>query len=403
MAMSSAIVREQGNRRAIIEGLRAEFRRLYGGEPEVFRAPGRVNLIGDHTDYNDGLVMPMALEFGTYVAVSAHDDQRVRIRSRNFDESVEFRLSEIRAPQSGHWSNYVRGVAGVLLAEGIPLRGADLLIDSNVPIGAGLSSSAAIEVASALAFLASAGASMEMIKVALVSQRAEHEYVDTMCGIMDQFISCFGQANRALMLDCRSLEYEALLVPEEVRVVVCNTKVKHDHASGSYNDRRRDCEAGVRTMRAHGLPDIRALRDVSMRDLDGCREWLPETVYRRCRHVITENARVAAASAALKTQDLKSFGELMYESHASLRDDYEVSCKELDVMVKIARGLPGVYGARMTGGGFGGCTVNFVPAPAVQDFVAMVEREYARITGVTPEVYVCVPGDGAGPVMDEPA
>jgi len=401
--MNSPIVRERGNRRLLVEGLRADFQRLYDREPVIFRAPGRVNLIGDHTDYNDGLVMPVAIEFATYVAAAAREDRRVRVRSDNFNDSAEFCLDEVEVPQSSQWSNYVRGVAGVLLSENTSLRGVDLLIDSDVPIGAGLSSSAALEVASALALLGAANASMEMIKVVQLCQRAEHEYVGTRCGIMDQFVSCFGKANRALMLDCRSLAYELVRVPDEVRIVICNTRVERGLASGSYNDRRRDCETGVRVMQAHGLPSIRALRDVSMAELEGCQDWLPETVYRRCRHVITENARVAAAADALKTSDLRSFGALMYQSHASLRNDYEVSCKELDVMVEVARAVPGVYGARMTGGGFGGCTVNFVRTEAVKLFLATMEREYTRITARTPELYVCTPGDGAGRLLEESA
>jgi galactokinase len=399
--MNSPVVRESGHRSAVLQRLGKNFRQLYGTEPRIFRAPGRVNLIGEHTDYNDGLVMPVALEFCTNVATAVRDDRRVTVHSQNFDETVEFALAEIGASPSGHWSDYVRGVAGVLLSEGVPLRGANLLIHSDVPIGSGLSSSAALEVASALALLDGAGVSMEMVKLAHVCQRAEHEYAGTMCGIMDQFVSCFGRAKHALMLDCRSLEYEHVPISEQVRIVVCNTRVKHELASGSYNLRRQDCEAGVRALRAHGMSNIHALRDATTADLEHCREWLPDVVYRRCRHVISENARVEAASMALKAQDLAAFGALMYESHSSLRDDYEVSCRELDLMVGIARSVPGVYGSRMTGGGFGGCTVNFVHADAVENLVAAMEREYTRMTELTPELYVCVPGDGAGPVTQE--
>jgi galactokinase len=386
----------------VLASLRGEFLQSYGSVPQIFRAPGRVNLIGEHTDYNDGFVMPVAIQFYAYVAVAPGEGQRIRVYSRNFEESAEFRLSENGAGPTGHWSDYIRGVATLLKAQGLIFDGVDLMIHSEVPVGSGLSSSAAIEVGTALALLALANRSLAAIEIARACQRAEHEYVGSMCGIMDQFTACFGQAGRALLLDCRSLTYELLPTNQSARIVICNTGVKHKHATSGYNSRRADCYAGVRAIRSHGAPTVRALRDVSPSMLESCKAFLPELVYRRCRHVVTENERVRAASDTLKAGDMESFGGLMYESHLSLQNDYEVSCAELDLMVEIARGVPGVFGGRMTGGGFGGCTVNLVRMDAIGEFTAAIKREYTRRTAISPDVYVCVAAQGAGPALEEP-
>jgi galactokinase len=382
---------------AFLADMKAEFLRLYGTAPQIFRAPGRVNLIGDHTDYNDGFVMPAAIQFYCYVAVAPRLDDKIRVYSRNFKEHAEFVLSENGDGPRGHWSDYVRGVASVVRAQGVEVGGADLLIHSDVPIGAGLSSSAAIEVATALALLSSSDRKLASIEIAKMCQRAEHEYVGTMCGIMDQFVACFGQAGQALMLDCRGLTYELLPAGADAQIVVCDTGVRHEHASSGYNERRADCDAAVRAITAHGVPAVRALRDVSSAILEESKSYLPGRIYRRCRHVITENQRVTKAANALTMHDIITFGGLMYESHVSLRDDYEVSCRELDLMVDIARRIPGVYGSRMTGGGFGGCTVNLVRIDAVERFITTIKNEYRRQAGVLPEVYVCVAAQGAGP------
>ena len=375
------------------------FRELYGEPIGVFRAPGRVNLIGEHTDYNDGFVMPAALEFYTYVAAGPRTDRELSVYSIDFDETKCFHLDDLAGGPTGHWSDYVRGVADVVNASGDPIRGANLVIKGEVPIGAGLSSSAALEVATVLALLANSGLTWGRVDVAKACQRAEHEYAGTKCGIMDQFISCCARANHALLLDCRSLEYELLRIEDRVRIVICNTMVKHELAGGEYNRRRADCEAGVRFLQRY-LPDIRALRDVSPSQLAEYGVGLPPETYRRCQHVISENARVLEAAQALKDGDLLRFGVLMYASHASLRDDYEVSCKELDLMVELARECSGVYGARMTGGGFGGCTVNLVDANAVEEFKAAIAGDYNDATGLHPEIYVCTAADGAAEVTD---
>jgi len=370
------------------------FQSLYGSRPRIYRAPGRVNLIGEHTDYNDGFVMPAAIDFSTSVAIDARDDRRIVIRSENFSEPVELDLDQPPARGRGDWSDYPFGVAVKLEGTGQRLRGANILVRGEVPIGSGLSSSAAIEVATGFALLDIAGAPIDRLDLAKVCQQAENEFVGMRCGLMDQFISCFGQTGHALMLDCRSLAHQLLPLPENVRLVVCNTMVKHELAASEYNARRAECEESVRLL-ARELPEVRSLRDVTIEDLERTGGELPEVIRKRSRHIVSENARVVAAAAALQREDLKTFGELMGESHRSLRDDYEVSCEELDLMVNIANQAAGVFGARMTGGGFGGCTINLVAADSVDIFKQTVASGYAQATGRVPEIYVCTPAQGA--------
>ena len=379
-----------------------QFQVAFGGQPRIFRAPGRVNLIGEHTDYNDGFVMPAAIDLSTYVAIAPRDDRLLVIVSESFEGVVEFNLDRHAPHGTGHWADYVRGVAVELQQAGFQLAGANLLIASNLPTGSGLSSSAAVEVATALALLSVIDATMDRVRLAKLCQRAENEYVGARVGIMDQFASANGQANHALMLDCRSLDFRLLPLPEHIRLVIANTMVKHSIASGEYNARRAECETAVRLL-ARKLPGIRALRDVKLSDVERYRNDLPETVYRRARHVVSENERVERAAAALLSGDLGGFGQLMRQSHLSLRDDYEVSCEELDVMVEIAAKLPGCYGARMTGGGFGGCTVNLVEAAAVAAFTKELAGRYEQATERAPQIYVCAAADGAGEVQDDAA
>src|SRR5271165_1344476 len=373
------------------------FRDNFGLPAGIFHAPGRVNLIGEHTDYNDGFVMPAALGFSTYVAVGAREDRQIKVLSLDFEDAATVDLDHLGSGPSGHWSDYVRGVAAVMQTHGVELGGANLVIKSDVPIGAGLSSSAAIEVSTAFALLALAGVSLDRREIATLCQRAEHQYAGTKCGIMDQFVSCFGQADHALLLDCRTLAYELLEVPGNVLIVVCNTMVKHELAGGEYNQRRADCEEGLRFLQGC-LPNICALRDVNVSQLTQFGVGMPDRVYRRCRHVVTENARVLSAAQSLRIPDLDLFGRLMVESHRSLRDDYEVSCRELDQMVEFALEQRGVYGARTTGGGFGGCTVNLVQTDAVDAFKAEVASRYERATSIEPAIYICTAADGAGSV-----
>ena len=371
-----------------------KFMQHFTGEPRVFQAPGRVNLIGEHTDYNDGFVFPMAIEFYTTVAVAPTYDRKLYIRSRNMDELIAVDLNDNKKRRN-HWSDYVAGMASVLEGEGLKLPGASMLIDSDVPVGAGLSSSAALETAAGLALLSTVNVELESEKLALLGQKAENEFVGMNCGIMDQFISVHGKADHALFLDCRTLDYELVpLKADKVRIVICNTMVKHELGSSEYNKRRAECEQGVAIMSAD-FPDIRALRDVSLEQFNSVADKLPEVVRRRCRHVISEDERTQASIASLNAGDVAEFGRLMNASHDSLRDDYEVSCKELDVLVDIARSQDGVLGARMTGGGFGGCTVNLVAAEAVDAFVDAVSSQYQQKTGLTPDVYISVASEGA--------
>jgi galactokinase len=369
---------------------------VFQGKRELitFRAPGRVNLIGEHTDYNAGFVMPAAINLSVHTKITPRDDRKLQILSGNFEDSLEVDLDDSSLAARNHWSDYPVGVAVILERAGYRLRGARLEINSEVPMGSGLSSSAAVEVSVGCALLANSDLTIERKELALLCQKAENEFVGARVGIMDQFVALFGEEQRALMLDCRSLEYKLLPVPSSVRLVVCNTMVKHELASSEYNERRAQCEAGVRHL-AQFLPHVTALRDVTMEELELYGRDLPNVVYRRCRHVITENARVLAAGEALEHGELHRFGRLMAESHRSLRDDYEVSSRELDLMVELAAGVEGVYGARMTGGGFGGCTINLVDVNHVEAFIRVVAEGYEQGTRLKPEIYVCEASKGA--------
>ncbi len=374
--------------------LARHFEDLFGAPPKIFSAPGRVNLIGEHTDYNDGFVMPCAIGMTTRVAISPRQDRMLVVRSGEFPEPAEFDLDHLPERGGGVWSDYVVGVAVMLQQIGHPSQGANLLVRGGVPMGAGLSSSAAIEVASALAMISLSGAMFPLPQVAKLCQRAENVFIGARVGIMDQFVSCLGKAGHALMLDCRSLDFKLIPLPESVRLVICNTMVKHEHAGGEYNRRREECETGVK-MLTQWYPEIRALRDVSVEQLEKHSKELPEIIYRRCLHVVQENQRVLDGSRLLSDGDLHGFGELMRASHRSLRDLYEVSCRELDVMAEAAEGLPGYYGGRMTGGGFGGCTVNLVNASDAAAFAENVAERYRQKIGTEPLVYICSAADGA--------
>jgi len=374
--------------------LQAKFKALFGTTPSIYRAPGRVNLIGEHTDYNDGFVMPAAIGFSCWVAIAPRDDHNLVIHSESFAEFVEVNLDEPMPPPSGKWYDYPLGVAWVLQQSGQKLQGASLLIHGEVPLGAGLSSSAALEISTGLALLGNSGCQLDRTRLALLCQRAENTFVGARCGIMDQFISCHGQAGHGLMLDCRSLDYQLIPIPSEVNLVICNTMVRHEHSSSEYNARRAECEEGVREL-AKALPGIRALRDVSLAQLEQNRSRLREVVYRRCRHVITENDRVRAAALALQNSNIQSLGRLMADSHQSLGEDYEVSCAELDILVNLASKQKGVYGARMTGGGFGGCTINLVSAEDTAAFQRAVVKGYHSGTGRHADIYICNASQGA--------
>jgi galactokinase len=383
--------------------VRSEFEARHGGGARLFHAPGRVNLIGEHTDYNDGFVLPMAIDRGTTVAARVRADRLVTATSVNNGETLSFDLDRPGPPRRGTWQDYVEGVAQAL-GPG-RLRGADLVLWGDVPAGAGLSSSAAIEVAVGLSLLILADVVEPdadgligdelATELALAAQRAEHQYVGTRCGIMDQLISARGRRDHALLIDCRSLE--ATPVPLELPdalVLICDSQVKHELASSAYNERRAQCEEAVRVLGAH-LSGVRALRDVSEADLERHQGALPEPIRARARHVVGENARTLRACAALRAGDLEAVGREMYASHASLRDDYQVSCAELDHLVELARAVPGVLGARMTGGGFGGCTVNLVRRAALPEVERRLVEGYRARFGRAPELFVSRAAGGA--------
>jgi galactokinase len=380
---------------ADIAALRDNFQKRFGGEVRIFRAPGRVNLIGGHVDYNDGWVLPIAIDRYCHVLARARADGALRIHSEQFSESVEDAVGVPRG-NAHHWSDYVRGVAWSLGEAGAKISGADLLISSDVPVGSGLSSSAALEVSTAFALLAVSGQTMERTAIARACQRAENEFVGMRCGLMDQLAACFGKQGHALRIDCRTLEVEAVPLDEsQVRVVVANSMVKHALAGSEYNARRQECEAAVRWIQTQ-RSGVRALRDVSWHEIEPLAQTWPENLRRRARHVTTEIARVPAAVDALRRGDWEAMRRLMEASHASLDADYQVTSPELNTMVALARELPGYCGARMTGGGFGGCTVNLVRAENAKAFAAELAARYERKIGKRPEVYVCRASDGAG-------
>ena len=377
-----------------------EFSARFGGSASLVRAPGRVNLIGEHTDYNEGFVLPAAIDFFCWVAIAPRNDRVLALYSENFDDTVEVSLDDLNIRATGKWADYPLGVAWALERAGYRLRGANLYIKGDVPLGAGLSSSAAVEVSTGYALTSMEQEAIEPTKLALLCQKAENEFVGARCGIMDQFVSCHGREGNALLLDCRSLNSRQVPIPPQVHLVICNTMIQHRLGTGEYNVRRTECETAVRKL-SQVLLGIRSLRDVSLAELEGNRELLGETIYKRCRHVITENQRTVAAANALQTGHVEELRQVMANSHRSLRDDYEVSCRELDVMVELAERQPGLLGARMTGGGFGGCTINLVRADESGEFRRRMSEEYQTVTGLKPAIYICQASQGAQMVEPE--
>ena len=374
--------------------LAVEFAYRFGRVPTVSRAPGRVNLIGEHTDYNDGFVMPAALEFATLTAASQRPDRRLRVYSMIMDETCEFDLDSPPPGPTGEWSDYILGVALMLESTGRNLSGADLIVWSDVPIGAGLSSSAALEVSCAHALLTESGLPFDPIEIAQLCQRAENGFVGMRCGVMDQYISCCGVAGHALLIDCRSLESRNVAIAPDLRLLIANSRVRHQHAGGEYNLRREACEEGVRLLSRY-LGPIQALRDVTPKQLEAKRRKLPDLIYRRCRHIVTENARVLEAERALEVGDFVACGRAMNASHLSMRDDFEITCPEVDMLAGLAQTVKGVYGSRMTGGGFGGCTISLIEASAVDKASQMLTDGYRIGMGRDVDIYVCAPSDGA--------
>jgi galactokinase len=379
------------------QGLIDEYTRRFQQSPTMIAiGPGRVNLIGEHTDYNDGFVLPVAIKRDIRVALRPREDRQVKVYSLEYDDWYEFSLDDLRYNQELLWTNYVQGVAWSLQELSIPLRGFDGVISGNVPRASGLSSSAALEVATATAFLAASDQvdALTGVQIARAAQRAENEFVGVNCGIMDQFISILGQEGHALLIDCRSLEYELIPVPKEAALVIGNTKASRSLANSAYNERRRQCEEGVALLQKV-LPDIRALRDVSGEQLEAHKALLPPVIYRRCRHVVSENERVLQTVEVLAANDLITVGEAMNASHTSLRDDYEVSSPALDAMVEAMRSVNGCYGARLTGAGFGGCAVALVKPGSEQAVADAIYEKYPKATNIWPEVYISQAGPGA--------
>lgn len=356
----------------------------------IVRAPARVNLIGEHTDYNEGYVMPVAINREIFFIARARDDGKFILSSLNFPKEIaEFSLDKIKREKELFWGDYPKGVIKEIIKRYGKIKGMEGVYWSNIPIGAGLSSSAAIEVATSLMVFSLNSFKISLLEIIKISQAAENNFVGVKCGIMDQFISTLGKRNKALLIDCRDYSYE--YVPfnfKDVKIVVCNTKVKRELSSSEYNIRRSQCEEAVKIFKKYKR-GIKSLRDLNIEDFEKYKDKLPEILKKRARHVVYENERVLKARKFLKEKNLEEFGNLLYESHRSLKEDYEVSSFELDTMVEIAKNTEGVFGARMTGAGFGGCTINLVKEKVLEDFVKRVQREYYKKTKIMPEIYIC--------------
>ena len=369
------------------------FHGLFGSAPEVVvRAPGRVNLIGEHTDYNDGFVLPAAIDRYVWFAGRRRADRVVHAHSVDFNEAVEFDLDALERDAEHRWSNYLRGVSKFLADS--RLAGADIVFGGDVPREAGLSSSAAVEVAATVFWQRLMGFGLNPVETVKLARKAENDFVGVPCGIMDQFISALGKQDHALFLDCRDLRYRHVPLREDVKIVVCNSGFKRALAQSEYEVRLKQCRQAVAQLGATGLA-VKSLREVDWEELEVASDSLGELLLRRARHVVTENQRVLEAVKALERGDVEEFGELMNASHESLRDDYEVSSRELDVLVELAQKQPACLGARMTGAGFGGCTVNLVRQDAAEAFSAAVRKGYRDAIGRDAEIYICRASDGA--------
>ncbi|MFH1008590.1 MAG: galactokinase [Candidatus Latescibacterota bacterium] len=379
--------------------LNAIFSKRFGGEPDIVgRAPGRVNLIGEHTDYNDGFVFPIAIDRDIRIAARRRSDGNVHLHSVNYRADTTFPVDSLNKDPNHPWADFPKGVMAELGKAGHTLCGWEAVITGNVPLGAGLSSSAAFEVAAAYVLCSLNEIPFDAIEMALLCQRAENQFVGVQCGIMDQFISALGKKDHALLLDCRDLSYRHVPIDSRrVSVVICNSGVHRGLVDSQYNTRRSQCEQGVELL-SRALPGIRALRDVSLAEFDAHQALVPEIVRKRCRHIVAENQRVLDAVYALENGDVGTFGRLMDASHVSLRDDYQVSIRELDLLVDLAHNSEGVLGARLTGAGFGGCTVNLVACDRIETFVRSITEAYRKETGILLETTVCAIAPGAGEV-----
>lgn len=386
----------------IVDQLSSTYRNKFGHEPaHIARAPGRVNLLGEHVDYNDGFVLPAAIDRATYLAFSPTDAPHSTLIAADFDQQVSFSpetipsKTQLNGSSLPEWGLYPAGVMWTLMEEKLSTPAVNAVFSSNVPRGSGLSSSASVEMGFVIAWQTLGGWTLPPMKRALLGQKAENKYVGVNCGIMDQFASACGVENKLLLLDCRSLEWITLPLPNDVAIIVADTTVRRKLTSGEYNKRRDACEEAVRLLK-RDLPDIQSLRDVKPDDFNRLSRKLPEEVEKRARHVVEEIQRSDQSQVLLEAGDIQNFGRLMNECHVSLRDLYEVSCPELNVMVNIAQTLAGCYGARLTGAGFGGCTVNLVAIEKVDGFVDALTKRYEQETGLHPEIYVTRASNGAG-------
>ena len=370
----------------------AAFHSEFGQPARLFRAPARINIIGEHCDYNDGFVMPSNTALYTWLAIAPREDRMVQILGLDFKQKVEIDLDQIRKNPDGGWQEYIKGVLLILQDEGFELNGADILTTGEIPIGGGLSSSASLETVLAFAMLSCAGYDIDRQQMALMCKRAENEFVGVACGIMDQYVISLCGKDQAMMLDCRSIQYKPVPLPEDAQLLIINSGVVHSLSEGSLNKRRTECEEAVTLLKESEL-EIDALRDLSMENLGTHKKALDNVLYRRCRHVVTEIQRVNAAYEAMVNNDPETLGQLMYQSHNSLRDDFEVSCSELDLLVDIARKCDGVYGSRMVGAGFGGCTVSLVKRDKVKSVAAEISAHYCEIQGFEPWYHVVEASD----------
>ncbi|MCF8226990.1 MAG: galactokinase [Bacteroidales bacterium] len=381
-----------------IEELKERFLELYGLNEEkihIYFAPGRVNLIGEHTDYNGGYVFPCALTFGTYLLVRKNGTIKVNFATTNFDHRVEVMLNEPFTRDGKSWANYPLGIMNELRKRALETEGIDLLYSGDIPNGAGLSSSASIEMVTITALNDLFGFGLDKMEMVKLGQKAENEFVGVNCGIMDQFASGMGEANHALFLNCETLDYKKVpVILNGIKIVISNTNKRRGLADSKYNERRSQCEAAVEKI--NKKEPIRNLGELSVKEFSYLSDSITdETVKRRAKHVVTENDRTLKAIAALNNGDIEEFGKLMNASHDSLRDDYEVTGKELDILVNEARKIPGTIGSRMTGAGFGGCTVSLVKEDSIEEFIREVGNNYENKTGLIPEFYIAEPGDGA--------
>jgi galactokinase len=371
----------------IVRSVEEKFKKIFNEEPLIVRSPGRVNLIGEHTDYNNGFVLPAAIDKAIYFAISPRKDEICKIQALDLNDDFEFRISNLEFSKKG-WPNYLMGVVEQLTKAGYKFNGFNCVFGGDIPIGAGLSSSAALEAGLAFSINHIYKLGIEKIDLVKYSQKAENEFVGVKCGIMDQYISVFGKKGNVLQIDCQSLDYKYFPFEfENISVVLFDTRVTHSLASSEYNKRRAECTTGVEIIRKNH-PQVNSLRDVSIEMLNEYKSKLDSVVYRRCKYAVEESARLLNACDSLTKGDLQTFGKLMYETHEGLSKDYEVSCAELDYLVELTKGNQKIYGSRMMGGGFGGCTINLIENEAVDDAVKSVSEFYKNKFGKEPKVYI---------------